>query len=490
MGFLNRLLTAFGYDAVESTGKRKRAADRLQSEDAELPPSQRRKLQAETRDINRNFALAAWMIRRHLDYVATFSFQAKTQNKALDLACERFVTRWSRPDNFDVAGRNGLPESTRITEARRTIDGDCGIVKLASGQVQGLEGDRIRTPTEPVPGINASELVHGVQIDKAGKALAYAICNRGASQSTFRFERMVPASSLYLHAGFERFDQIRGVTPLSTALNTLRDTYEGFEYALAKLKVAQLFGLSIFRQGNEQLGINTPYDDDADLTNYSVDLGKGPFLLQLDPGDRAEFLEARTPSTETVQFLNVLIAVALKSLDIPYSFYAENFTNYSGARQALLQYEQSAAIKRTSVKRMLDHLTTWRFILAVQDGELPREVLDLILSESQAWDWIPQGLPWIDPVKESTAENLSILNGTDNPEDIAQRHGRNFFTNIDKTAACLEYAGSKGVKLNFGGATLEQGADDEGDSGDEAGKVSGDRGERNREPGFSLACGA
>ena len=77
-----------------------------------------------------------------------------------------------------------------------------------------------------------------------------------------------------------------------------------------------------------------------------------------DPGDRAEFLESKSPSTEFQAFSQVMVSVALKALDIPYSFYAENFTNYSGARQALLQYEQSAKIKRMDLQALLDHSVT------------------------------------------------------------------------------------------------------------------------------------
>jgi hypothetical protein len=53
-----------------------------------------------------------------------------------------------------------------------------------------------------------------------------------------------------------------------------------------------------------------------------------------------------------------MIQTALKGLDIPYSFFDEAHTNYSGARQALLQYEQSADVKRHDVR--LSHLTSSR----------------------------------------------------------------------------------------------------------------------------------
>jgi len=68
----------FTYDAISGTGKRRQSSPLLRSEDRELWPFQRKQLVANTRDLQRNFAIAAWMIRRHLDYVTTMTFHARS----------------------------------------------------------------------------------------------------------------------------------------------------------------------------------------------------------------------------------------------------------------------------------------------------------------------------------------------------------------------------------------------------------------------------
>ena len=438
-------LRSFGYDATEAKNKRKAPTGLLRGEDAELLPEQRRRLLSSSRDLQRNFSLAAWMVRRHLDYVSTFAFQAKNGNEQLDDLLEAKIKEYSKADNCDVAGRHGLHNMIRLTEARKTIDGDCGLIKLIDGRLQAIEGDRIKTPLGGASGYPEKEFTQGVRCDVAGKALEYAVCRRGDSANAFIFERLVPRSNLYLHGAYERFDQVRGISQLAAAINTLRDTYEGFEYALAKLKVDQLFGLVFYRQSDEPLGHITAEEEDSE-PKYQVDFGKGPWSMELDPGDRAEFLESKSPSEEFQSFTQTMISVALKALDIPYSFYAENFTNYSGARQALLQYQQSADIKRADVATMLDDLTAWRIRLWIMDGELPNNI-------DWQWQWIPRGLPWIDPLKEIQAEIEAIDTGLDNPEDICQRHGRNFYENIDKIQRCRQYAEERGVKLMTRGAS-------------------------------------
>jgi hypothetical protein len=42
--------------------------------------TERRKLISAGRDIHRNFSLAAWMLRKHLDYVSSFTFQCRSGN--------------------------------------------------------------------------------------------------------------------------------------------------------------------------------------------------------------------------------------------------------------------------------------------------------------------------------------------------------------------------------------------------------------------------
>lgn len=496
----------FGYDAVIANPKRKAPTALLQSEDRELLAESRRKLVASTREIRRNFSIAAWAIRRHLDYVSTFSFQAKTGDDALDAKLEKIIATRSKAENCDVAGRHPLRRLIRMAEASRVIDGDIGLLKLFDGRLQAIEGDRIRTPVGqpdgfwfPSPSGSPSATtawIQGVEIDRYGRPLRAAIHSRGPSANIFVLDRIVPTSNLYLHANLDRFDQVRGVSPLAAAYNSLRDVYEGIDFALAKMKVSQLFGLAIYREMAESFNQTTSYTDsdnsedddsssdsdgddtDSTSTRYKVDFGKGPVLLDLDPGDRAEFLESNSPPAEFQQFIQTTIAIALKALDIPYSFFSENFTNYSGSRLAYLQYEQAAETKREDVRAMLDYLLAFWLTIAIQDGDFAGVLfnghaitLDDLPALLDLCGWIHRGMPWLDPQKEITSELMAIDAGLDNPEDVAIRHNRNFYENIDKTARCRAYAASKGVELKSpqsGGSAATPPSDAPDDAADKA----------------------
>jgi capsid protein len=419
-----------GYDAVKEKGRRKAATSLLRSEDGEATDVDRRKMVGGVRDVRRNFTLLAWMVRRHLDYVTKFKFKAKTANKALNKKLEAIVATRSKRENFDVAGRHPLRRALRIAEGSRTCDGDVLCVRLNNRKAQFVEGDRIRygATDNPPKNVDLQKLVHGVLTNDAGAALAYAISRRGrvalgSDSSSFVFEKFISAQNAYLHGYFDRFDQVRGVSPVITAINELRDTYEAFDYARAKMKVAQLFALAFYRDQyeDEEKGGKQAAD------GYEVDFGKGPIKLELDAGDRAEFLDSKTPSTETQAFCGLVILLALKALDLPYSFYREDFTNYSGSRGALLQYNTAAETKRDDNRDLLDWWTNWQFALSSIDGELPG--VDLAEIEG-LWSWIATGMPWIDPLKEILAVVQEIGAGVNSRTRVLAERGLDFEEDI------------------------------------------------------------
>ncbi len=440
----------FAYDATEPKGRRKPPTVRYGSEDDLLDSARRSKLTANSRDIHRNFAIAAWMVRKHLDYVASFSFHCRSGNVDFDAKVEQFVSEWSRPYNCDASGRHRLLRMIRLAEARRTLDGDVGLLKLTNGSMQAIEEDRIRQPSGEPADQGQTRWVHGVRINQAGRALAYAIHRRRPRGGGFELERVVSARNLVMLGYYDRFDQVRGISPIASALNPLRDVYENFDYALIKAKVTQLFALAIFSDGMRDGGVVTDNEDseDSGASRYSVDFGRGPVKLELDPGDKAEFLESRHPATEFQSFTKLVIAVAMKALDLPYSFYDESHTNFFGSRAAWLHYDRSCMSKRDDLLELLNRITIWRLGLALLDGEL---VLPRGWSLGNVpFEWVPTGMPWWDPSKEINGDLQALGAGLDNPQRITKERGRgDWYDNIDRIAEAMKYAEGKGVPVSF-----------------------------------------
>jgi capsid protein len=452
-----------GYDALNTRGRRKAAVTRVKSEDAVLEDRGRRQLQATAQDVQRNFSIAAWAIRMHLNYVSSFAFQSRTGDDQIDEAVEAYMAGWSSRYQCDVRRQHPFRRMIRLAEARRVVDGDFFFLKVSGdgpnrGRLQAIEGDRVATAIQGVPSnFNATSWTNGVKLTPSGVAREYCICNRDNS-GNLSFGRIVPADSVFSHGFYDRFDQVRGVSPIAAALNSLQDVYEGIDYALAKIKVSQLFGLVFYREAADGFdGVRPTIDSNGDGiadSGYEVDFANGPQMLDLNPGDRAEFLESRSPATETVQFLKLIIHVALKSLDLPYSFFDESFTNFYGSRGSMIQYLKACRAKQQDLSELLDEIASWRLGMAIADGDL---VLPPGVSfQDLSWEWVPDGVPWWDPQKEVSGHASAIAAGLDTPQRVCRAIGTDYYDNIDEIAKANTYAKERGVNIVLPGISTAQ----------------------------------
>jgi capsid protein len=428
--WLNKKFETFGrYAAAEPSTRRRDPGTRIKSSDNILTDSKRRRVMEGARDLYRNFSVAAWAIRKHLDYVSSFTFQAMTSDPVFNDELENLMTWYSRPLNCDAAGRHSLRKIIRLAEARRVIDGDMFFVKLNDGRLQAIESDRVRDPGNSRE--DNADYVHGVRVGPGGQLRSIAIHKRLKSGG-YEFERNVRAGNFIQLAYNDAFDQIRGVSPLASAIAPFQDSLEIKDLTLAKAKVHSLFALSITREMAD-------LDDDGDgETDYSIDFGKGPVQLDLDPGDKAEFLESKHPSTEFQQFMLSTLQSALKSLDIPWSMFDESYANYSGARAAIQGYLMTVKSKREDLREILNRITAWRLQKFITRGVLTLPA-GMTFSDLR-WEWIPAGQPWWEPAKEVEGDIAAINAGLRTRSEIRrERYGDDWKSVIKKQAEEREF---------------------------------------------------
>lgn len=456
----------FGYDAVEATPRRKAPRLELRSEDDLLLHQQRDKLVSSARDAQRNYELAAWMIRKHLDFVADFTFQANTPDRDFNRRLEAFVDRWSKRDNCHVAGRHPLRRLLRMAECCRTVDGDLLWEKLRDGTLNLIRGDRVRNPGYLQ---NTDDWKHGINVDlKTGRPRAYQVWKR-TRWGRFEIDKLLPAGNALHHGYFTDPEQVRGVSPMSTAINRLRDGYEAKDFAAARMKAEMILGVAITSdgestgnpwQGNRQYEPGPDGETseakqsriDDENQKGKVSFGPGLFIWEMRPGEKVSPVSGNMPSSNAQQFINLCIHVALKSLDIPFSFYSEDFTNFYGSRGALQLYKRSAQNKQQDNADLLDELSLWRFRQAVIDNQLqlPRgwriDELDFC--------WVPRGIPWWDRSKEIRGDLLAIAAGLDTPQGVCLEHGTgDYESNVDAIAKAVRYwndqLGDLNVPISF-----------------------------------------
>ncbi len=449
----SRIVPRADYHAVQDKRHRQVPRSITKSEDDWLSPSARRKLNATTRDQARNFALAAWMIRKHLDYVSRFRFQARTPDDGFNGNLEALVGEYSHARRLHTHGRHNLDQIMRLTESGAVVDGDIFWLLLRSGRMQGIESDRVRRPrtsTGLPAGMKLSDISkHGIIFNSDGRAGQWCVCKRDGAR--LDFERLVPNRNMLQRGYFTRFDQWRGVSPLAGAINSLTDVYESVDYNLIKAKLHALFGVVITRPGTDTglLPSATDSETSKGITEEQwkrFKPGVGT-VFDLGTGASIETIESKSPPTQFIDFTEMVIHIALLALDIPFTFWDSRKSSFSARIGDNLQYATSADTKREANKSLLNRWTAWRLRLGIyrdRDIRLPRgmELEDL------RWEWQAVApYPWADPLKETKADVEQVKAGLTSRTEICARHGRDFKDIVDDLAAEQKYLDEKGVKL-------------------------------------------
>src|ERR1700712_1909592 len=115
------------YDAAVSSKRRVQLKVNNRAEDEILKGRDRDKVVSDARNLRRNSANVAHAIRKHQDYVSTFTFRCRSEKSgvakeitdALDDIVEGLMGWWNRPQNCDITGRFSLEKLTRIGEGMK-----------------------------------------------------------------------------------------------------------------------------------------------------------------------------------------------------------------------------------------------------------------------------------------------------------------------------------------------------------------------------------
>lgn len=438
MDFKNGLKTMFGYNAVTNKGRRKAPKTRVQNESRVLSRRDRVKLVATIKDLSRNDPVVGWALRKHLDYVSTFTFQAKTKDSEMNKKIEKAWKTWSKKESCDIAKRHSLNNIMRLFESGKAFDGDSALLKIKGFKLQGVESDRIGKAGDIPKSYAKITNDEGMILDKYGAVSRYMINKRNES-GQLMYQSSVTPENIIFGGYFQRFDQIRGISPMASAVNTFLDVVECNEALLLKCKKHGMFGLAIMSEGSDESGFNeydgeTGAESDVDTDKYDFQMDMG-LKIELEQGDKVDMFESKTPSNEYQDYVTLMLRIALLAFDIPYSFFNSKESSYSASKQDRADYELSASHKRDTNIDALEDIADWRLpsLLAEIEGA-PSEI---------EYEFIPQGTPWIDELKEVQAAQMRISAGISNRTLECKKKNLDF-TDINEQAGIEE----KQIKTN------------------------------------------
>lgn len=437
---------AFRYEAVESSPTRRTIYVSTKSEDQELSPQKRKALVSESRDQQRNFTLAGFALRKHLQFVSYYRFSAETPNREFNRALERRLDAWKRRENCDGARRSAFDELLTLVESHRAVDGDVGILRRSDGRIQIVEGDRIKNP----PDADVEKWVNGVELDRDGVAKRYAIWSRDRN-GTLVYERNVSADVFDLIAYRTRRDQIRGVSLFAPAVKMISYLYDGLDYALAKLKLEQMMGIvTKLDDGGNLVGVS---GTDPNVVGGALreKFGRDLLHIALKTGEEAAFMESNNPSQNFQSFTELVSRLIFASLDLPYSFFDGSKTNFFGSKGEFEQYLDTVEKKQAPT---IATLNEWIF-----DWLLPNWITEGSIQLPSGWTvdkvredcgWKGSGLPYWRLFEYVKQTQTAINGGLVDPYALADSFGESFTRNIEKLKQAREYAQENGVFLPYG----------------------------------------
>ncbi|MDP6722042.1 MAG: phage portal protein, partial [Pirellulaceae bacterium] len=430
--------TQFDYNAATDKGRRQAPQTRTKQEDIVLSPPKRAKLNSTAQDQIRNHSLPAWMVRTHLDYVSSFKLSIRTESDELNDVLMALFKWHGRPENFDIAERLGREESFRLFEREKLVSGDAGFIKInGERKLQGLESDLIakHSPNqEQSKAMTAAEKEgikqvndQGLVQEPTGKRLAFSVCARTGVRGAVEFDHLEPAENVIFDGYWTRLtSQRRGISPLSTALNTVQDIFEANEWNLLKAKLHAIFGVAILRKSGAEGGdmggaggaTDETEDADATATGTSYDLNPSkPSILDLDEGADVKILESSTPSTEFVQGQHLFMQLAMLAIDLPATFLDSRKSSFSAMLADQNKYETAARDKQKKNRYVRQAYSDWLIELVWAD-ENPDTNWNLkniatkagasLMQVKAAINWILSGTPWIDRLKEAKGSRLVV----------------------------------------------------------------------------------
>ena len=465
-------VTSFEYEAIQSTNRRKQQTQRQKKTvDAMLPQMKRKKSENVTQDLLDNHAIVGWAIRRHLDAVTGFYFDA---DKGVDPDVSKVVLdlfKWhGQKTNFDAARRHSRDEAFRIAEIQKVIDGDVLMAKIGNrrspryGSMQLIEGTRITRPKDVPPSYQQMFTEHGLELDQWGGVKSFCVCKYDASGTKLVYDRRILADQGIYSGYFDRYSSTRGVSPLMSAANQFLDIKDSMEHNLLKIKLHALFGYAITSElldaqtpdgleGSGGVGMDTDvYDADDSRTESvdEVDFSGGPVSLDLDPGEKIQLIESNTPPESVRDYTELAIRVALLSLNIPFTFFNANHSTFAQVVADRKMYQESILAAQNLQKEMWEEYKVWKLRQWLLAAAIPGMGIEDLGELREGIHVHSKPSAWLDSLKEVQVEERMIALGLKSIPQVAKERGIDAYNVLEEQAAFLRKAEELNVPVYIG----------------------------------------
>lgn len=385
-----------------------------------------RAMRARSRDLCQNNDYA----RRYLDLVRTnvvgprgitLQVRARENTGILDQVANQilegeFIT-WGQPGICTVDGRLSWVDCQRMFIESVVRDGECFVLFVEDRanpyrfRLQFLDPDLIDQEKNEVLK-NGNQIRMGVEVDAAGKAIAYHVKVKHPDDyqmgaAPYVKDERIPADRMIHAFRPDRIGQTRGTPWTATSMTRLKmlGGYEEAELVAARISASKM-GFFVSESGDEFQADGTNGDG-----TLNMDVQPGTFN-QLPAGVDFKSYDPQHPSTAFRDFEKAMLRGIASGLGVSYTSLANDLeaVSYSSIRQGLLEERDQW---RTIQHWMIEHFCQPVYLRWLRQT-LDSGVVNLPANKYfkfAATMWVPRGWQWVDPRNEAEAQITAINNG-------------------------------------------------------------------------------
>lgn len=457
------------YDSARTTRLRKESTSghRGGSADGHRDFITRDRMRQYCQDLDRNNVLARGLTQRLIDMVVGdgFSLQVRSADPEWNARASRLFGHWAGTcydaefadvPTIDMRGRCTIDDFAAENVRCALVDGDVGYVKTVSGQIQGIEGERIRNPSKaPIDGRTAegTQIVGGVEMDAAGRTIRFHLSEWSKVGGTFAQTNTAPIDAEHFLFLANPLRNITGSTRGEPQLQASVERFEhldGFDEAVrVAARIHAILSAFIVVERPDLHGqvwpgttvTQTNLDgEDEEIKQDELEPG---LLTRLKPGESIETVTSTQPGPEYQSFVftQILMICSDLGLPLPLALLDGRQVNLSSIRSVLqFAWRNFERWQEWLRCRWYSEVYRWRIAMFIREGLLPYR------EDWAAHDWVPPAAPVMDPKLEIEAARAAVDARFTSMERVMKRmSGIDFASEMDKIEAEQELLRQKGI---------------------------------------------
>lgn len=478
MGFIDSIVAWFSPKAAYEREAYRRAYDwlrnydagnydrpnqnwRVSNQSAELTDRySRMDVLARARDLERNSDIMNSVIGAFERNIigGGYNLQAQTGEPELNEKIEKAWKKWCKKRNCDVTGTQSFSQILRMAVHRKKVDGGILFIKryTADGYVpfklQMMEVDELDSDVL-TPKNEGNKVVGGIEYNSWNKPVGYFFRQYSLDGMTINEPIWVKADEVIFYYSKKRPSQIREMSDMAPTITRVRDVNEFMMAISVKQRIEACLSVFIKKSiPTTAIGRSGTAAGGAEKTSYDGKMLSPGMIKELNAGDEVQVVNPSGQGADATSFTKLQQRLIGAGQGMSYESTSRDMSQstYSSARQGIIEDNLACSPERELLMEVMDEIYETFIISAVICGKLdiPKFWNEGEKERYLSHEWIKEPKPWIDPVKESSANRTALETGQKTFKQIAAENGRDWRTQLNDIAEANAYAAELGIDLN------------------------------------------